>query len=216
MNAYAAADPFAPLGPTGARHRSEKTEEPDDWQPLPVPDDAPELPRAFGKLGAWSRSFSYHRASGELDGYMLRFDTAAGKETRPLRYGHWRGRIGWHLKGWAGDDARPIYRLPELLAAPDAPVLLCEGEKSADAAADLLGPAWAVIASMNGAQSPHHTDWSPLAGRDLVIWPDNDAAGQSLWPGRCSPGAQGWRRLGAHRRGARHAAGRLGPRRSYP
>ena len=30
---------------------------------------------------------------------------------------------------------------------------------------------------MNGAQSPHRTDWTPLAGRDLVIWPDNDEPG---------------------------------------
>ena len=56
-------------------------------------------------------------------------------------------------------------------------MLLCEGEKSADAAAGLIGPPWAAIASMNGAKSPHRTDWSPLAGRDLVIWPDNDEPG---------------------------------------
>ena len=90
-----------------------------------------------------------------------RFDTATGKETRPQRYGQLRGRLGWHWKGWPSDDACPLYRLPELLAASDVPVLLCEGEKAADAAAELLGPAWAVIASMNGAQSPHRTDWSP-------------------------------------------------------
>ena len=57
------------------------------------------------------------------------------------------------------------------------PSLLCEGEKAADAAAGLLGPPWVAVASMNGAKSPQRTDWTPLAGRDLVIWPDNDEPG---------------------------------------
>lgn len=179
MNAYASVDPFAPLGSASFRPQPEKNEAPDDWLPLPVPDDAPDLPRSFGKLGAWSKSFAYHQASGALDGFVLRFDTPTGKETRPLRWGQLRGRVGWHLKGWAGDDARPLYRLPTLLAAPDLPVLLCEGEKAADAAADVVGPSWVVIASMNGARSPHRTDWSHLAGRDLVIWPDNDEPGRA-------------------------------------
>ena len=85
--------------------------------------------------------------------------------------------MGWHWKGWGGDDARPLYGLAELTAAPDAPVVLCEGEKSADAAAGLIGPPWAAVASMNGAKSPHRTDWAPLAGRHLVVWPDNDEPG---------------------------------------
>ena len=101
----------------------------------------------------------------------------SGKELRPLRWGRRRGRVGWHWKGWGGDDARPLYGLAELTAAPDAPVVLCEGEKSADAAAGLIGSPWAAVASMNGAKSPHRTDWAPLAGRHLVVWPDNDEPG---------------------------------------
>ena len=69
--------------------------------------------------------------------------------------------------------------MPQLLAASGSPVLLCEGEKTADAAAALLGPPWSTAATMNGAQSPHNTDWTPLAGRHVVIWPDNDEPGRA-------------------------------------
>lgn len=175
MNAY---DPFAPLGHGETSRRASASAE-DDWQPLPVPEDAPDPPQSFGKLGCWSRRYAYRDAGGALAGYVLRFDLPGGKETRPLRWGRRQNRLGWHMKGWGGDDSRPLYRLPELLANPDAPVLLCEGEKSADAAADLLGPSWAVIASMNGARSPHKTDWPPLSGRDVFIWPDNDEPGRA-------------------------------------
>ena len=44
MNAYAQDDPFAPLGANEIRSSAAKVEQPDDWQPLPVPDDAPEAP----------------------------------------------------------------------------------------------------------------------------------------------------------------------------
>ena len=33
---------------------------------------------------------------------------------------------------------------------------------------------------MNGAQSPRKTDWSAVAGRDVVIWPDADEPGRSF------------------------------------
>ena len=175
-------DPFAPIdaSDTMQSHTAPMApQEPDDWEPLPVPDDAPEPPKSFGKLGTWSRRYAYHSACGALVGYVLRFDLPTGKQTRPLRWGRLRGHVGWHLKGWSGDKARPLFRLLALLAEPEAPVLLCEGEKAAHAAAALLRPSWVVIASMNGAQSPQRSDWSLLAGRHLTIWPDNDGPGRT-------------------------------------
>jgi hypothetical protein len=111
-----------------------------------------------------------------LQGYQCRFDMPEGKEIRPLRYGLCYGREGWHWKGWSGGAQAPLYRLPAVLADLAAPVLVVEGEKTADAA-DGLFPDRAVVSPMNGAQSPHKTDWSPLAGRDVTIWPDNDEPG---------------------------------------
>jgi putative DNA primase/helicase len=69
----------------------------------------------------------------------------------------------------------PLYRLPELLDHSNATVWIFEGEKVAEAAA-VLG--FVATTSAHGAQAADKTDWSPLAGRDLVIVPDNDPAGE--------------------------------------
>ena len=63
-----------------------------------------------------------------------------------------------------------------LATAPAVPALVVEGEGKADAAAKLF-PDHAVVAPMNGAKSPRKTDWSALAGRVVIIWPDNDKPG---------------------------------------
>jgi putative DNA primase/helicase len=55
-------------------------------------------------------------------------------------------------------------------------VIIVEGEKKVDAAR-LLFPDHVAVSPMNGARSPHKTDWAPLAQRAVVIWPDHDAPG---------------------------------------
>jgi hypothetical protein len=72
----------------------------------------------------------------------------------------------------------PLYRLDDLVARPDAPVLVVEGEKTADAAAELF-PDYVVVTSQGGCNAPGKTDWMPVKeGRRVVIWPDNDIPGR--------------------------------------
>ena len=71
---------------------------------------------------------------------------------------------------------RPLYRLPDLVDRPDAPVLVVEGEKAADAAARRF-PGHVVTTSSGGSKAARKTDWEPLRGRDVTIWPDADQAG---------------------------------------
>lgn len=73
---------------------------------------------------------------------------------------------------------RPLYNLSELVSKPDIPVLIVEGEKTADAAKQLF-PDSVVVTSSGGAKSANKSDWSVLQGRDIVIAPDNDEAGIS-------------------------------------
>ena len=55
-------------------------------------------------------------------------------------------------------------------------IVLVEGEKCADA---LYGVGLTATTAMNGAKAPlDKTDWSPLKGKSVVIWPDNDQAGR--------------------------------------
>ena len=71
----------------------------------------------------------------------------------------------------------PLYRLRSLLANPDRPVLVVEGEKTADVANHLLAPNWEVTTCVGGTSSPKTSDWSTMKGRHVVIWPDADSAG---------------------------------------
>jgi uncharacterized protein (DUF927 family) len=104
--------------------------------------------------------------------YVCRFDPAGGrKQFAPLI---WTPAAGWQWK--APPEPRPLYHLDTLAARPAAPVLVCEGEKSADAAARLC-PDWVAITTMNGAQSAAKSDFGPLAGRRVLIWPDADKPG---------------------------------------
>ena len=173
-------DPFAPFEPgetastAGPAPAAEA-----DFEPLPPPEGV-EPPAAHPTLGPWARIWPYHNADRSLAGYICRFEPdGGGKEFRPLRYGRIRGRVDWHWRGWAGDNARPLYHLPDLLDRPDAPVLAVEGEKAADAAAERF-PEVAVVSPMNGARSPQRTDWSPVDGRPIAIWPDADDPGRKF------------------------------------
>nr|WP_246591083.1 DUF6371 domain-containing protein [Georgfuchsia toluolica] len=71
-------------------------------------------------------------------------------------------------------EPRPLYGLDRLAAKPDATVLLVEGEKCADAAAEVL-PEYAVLTWPGGCKAVKKVDWRPLAGRKVICWPDADA-----------------------------------------
>jgi len=89
-----------------------------------------------------------------------------GKTYRPIHR---------HGDGWViGDPAGPLplYRGDGIPGS--GPVIVVEGEKCADAAATI---GLAGVTSAHGAEAAAKTDWSPLAGRDVIILPDNDTAG---------------------------------------
>ena len=72
---------------------------------------------------------------------------------------------------------RPLYNLPRLLASANAPVIITEGEKKADVVPTLF-PGYVGTTSMGGAHAAEKSDWVSLAGRDTVVWPDNDEPGR--------------------------------------
>ncbi len=92
-------------------------------------------------------------------------------------WGRLKGRIGWHWK--APEPPRPLYELPAIQKRPDAPVIVTEGEKAASGAARFF-PDLVAVSPMNGAKSPAKADWTPLAGRHVVIWGDHDEPGEAF------------------------------------
>lgn len=104
--------------------------------------------------------------------YVVRKDKPNGdKDILPL----WWDGSTWKWK--APPTPRPLYRKQQLAANPKAPVLIVEGEKTADAAAALL-PSHVVVTWPSGCKAIAKADWSPLAGRRCVLWPDADGAGR--------------------------------------
>lgn len=143
----------------------------------PVPDGAPFPPRDFGDaLGEPSNIYVYRDNQGRLLGYILRFDGFAGKTIRPATlWMNEAGKYEWRLHGFP--MPRPLYNLHLLAQRPDAPVLIVEGEKSANAAS-LLFPEHVVVTTMHGAKSPGQSDLTPLLGRIVSMWADYDGPGQ--------------------------------------
>jgi putative DNA primase/helicase len=94
-----------------------------------------------------------------------------GKVIRPLT---WDGQR-WTWKAPVG-TSRPLLHEHRLAERPDAPVLVVEGEKTADAAVPLF-PHAVVVTWSGGCKAISKTAWSALAGRKVVLWPDNDAPG---------------------------------------
>lgn len=96
------------------------------------------------------------------------------KQFVPVTYGRLNGKLGWHRRG--PDAPKPLYGLNRLPGMPDATVLLCEGEKAADAAQQMF-PDHVCLSWFGGVGSVEHADLSPLADRNVIIWPDADKAG---------------------------------------
>jgi hypothetical protein len=120
---------------------------------------------------AMAALYPYRLANGVTWGWRARYEGKAGeKQIKPLHY----DGIDWVLtEPSAPRKGKPLYRLPEVLASV-GPVIVVEGEKCADA----LSAIGIAATTSGGAKSAGKADWSPLAGRLCVIWPDNDDPGE--------------------------------------
>jgi 5S rRNA maturation endonuclease (ribonuclease M5) len=153
------------------------------WTPiLPVPSHAPKPDiktnpylSYMTKEREFTSVYTYKDQQGQTLGYVARLEDKDGSKITPtLTYcENEKGQQHWRWKGFG--DNRPLYGLDRL--AENKPVLIVEGEKAADAAQKLL-PNHAVLSWAGGVGAINKADWSPLVGRDVTIWPDNDVPGQ--------------------------------------
>jgi hypothetical protein len=134
------------------------------------------LRKRYGE-GTNVRFWIYRDAAGNEAFRVLRVDYTApdGTNAKSYRPCH-RGVDGrWILS--RPEDPLPLYHLPDILAAPsNAIITVLEGEKCADLAISLGLPH--ATASAHGAVAPWLSDWSPLAGRSVVILRDEDERGE--------------------------------------
>jgi DNA primase len=135
-------------------------------------------PKRAGSEREWgsfapSMVFPYRRDDGSLIGYVLRHDLPGGDKETPM--------VMW-VRLPNGDECwcrypfpkpRALYGLDRL--GDSVLVIVVEGEKCRDALRKATGRT--VVSWPGGTQGVKHCDWSPLAGRNVVIWPDADAPG---------------------------------------
>ncbi|GAB2621345.1 AAA family ATPase [Novilysobacter erysipheiresistens] len=174
-------DLFPPKGkatkPTKAKAKPKPTAKAKPAKPI-TDEDRDEAKQAAKKLGPSSLVgfkladvYPYRDASGKVWGWRARYESkTGGKQIKPF---HHDGNE-WVLKERKPPRAgKPLYLLPEVLAAAD-PVFIVEGEKCADTLAAID-----IAATTSGAaSSAGKADWTPLAGRRCIVWPDNDDPGE--------------------------------------
>ena len=117
------------------------------------------------ELGPATAKWDYLDRDGKLIAVVYRYDPPGQrKEFRP-----------WDAKRrkMSPPDPRPLYNQPGI--AKSDTVVLVEGEKCAQA---LISLGICATTAMHGAKAPvDKTDWSPLVGKPVAIWPDKDKPG---------------------------------------
>lgn len=117
-------------------------------------------------LGSPTAKWDYTDSEGKLIACIYRYDTKIGKQFRP-----------WDVKArkHKAPNPRPLYNQHGIKI--NQHVILVEGEKAAEA---LINQGFCATTAMNGAKAPiEKTDWAPLGGKHLLIWPDQDKAGRN-------------------------------------
>ncbi len=131
----------------------------------PVPKSKPYKRPPAEPLGPATAQWEYRDSAGQLLAVVYRYDPPGGKKQfRP-----------WDAvrRKWATPVPRPLYHQSGITTADT--VVLVEGEKCAQS---LIEAGVIATTAMHGANAPvEKTDWTPLAGKALLIWPDRDRPG---------------------------------------
>ncbi|HCF1979023.1 phage/plasmid primase, P4 family [Pseudomonas aeruginosa] len=117
------------------------------------------------ELGPATAKWDYLDAQGHLIAVVYRYDPLGQKK----QFRPWDAK----RRKMAPPDPRPLYNQPGMTST--AQVVLVEGEKCAQA---LIDAGIVATTAMHGANAPvEKTDWSPLSGKAVLIWPDRDKPG---------------------------------------
>ena len=133
---------------------------------MPSQTPTPQTPVSFKDLGNPTGRWYYKDAAGTVVARVYRYDTDKGKEFRPYDV---------KTKSYKAPNPRPLYNQPGMVNSDT--VILVEGEKCAQT---LIDRGICATTAMNGANAPlDKTDWSPLKGKHVILWPDHDKPGQT-------------------------------------
>ncbi|WP_264707718.1 AAA family ATPase [Wolbachia endosymbiont (group B) of Agriphila straminella] len=116
-------------------------------------------------LGQPTASWNYYDESDQVIATVYRYNTDSGKRYLPFDV---------KRSSFTPPQIRPLYNISGIMKSDK--VILVEGEKCADA---LIEQGITATTAMLGANAQiEKTDWSPLKGKHVIIWPDNDEPGK--------------------------------------
>jgi len=128
----------------------------------------------------------YRETDGKLIGCTVRLVLRDRKIVPMLRMILKDGKRTW--AHFPFEEPRPLYGAELIKKNDPAPLVLVEGEKCADVVRRVLGGVGITWAGGTNAQ--RFTNWRPLNGHKVIIWPDNDPEGIAAMLGK--QGSMGW------------------------
>ncbi|RZF43824.1 hypothetical protein LSTR_LSTR006365 [Laodelphax striatellus] len=131
-----------------------------------------EFPEVMTSIAQWLGHFKtstaywdYYDENGQAIVRVYRYDDNNGKRYLPFDI---------KKSTFSVPEIRPLYNIPGILKSDK--ILLVEGEKCANA---LIEQGITATNEMSGDNAdPNKTDWTPLKGKHVIIWPDNDEPGK--------------------------------------
>ena len=157
--------------------------------PATAPAPKPETPpRVYPNLPRRrTGQHPYRDADGTVFAMVCRYaplpaDATTEQKRKWRKVDQWQPVEGGWIAKRPKRDTYPLYRLPELLAAPsDKQVMVVEGEKCADAVAKAF-PKAVVTTWLGGTKMVthriEHIDFDPLHGRPILLVSDGDQVGR--------------------------------------
>lgn len=129
------------------------------------------------RFGQPTNYWVYRNKKGIPAALVVRYDPPAPDKKQYSQWHYNPATLKWVPK--SHPDLRPLYNLDKIDRNPASKIVVCEGEKAAEAAQELLGDDYISTCWMGGAQAMNKTDISPLYNRHVLLWPDADEPGVS-------------------------------------
>lgn len=151
--------------PTGALDFSPAASE----EPLPA-----EVEDGWWRALPAAKVWDYRTIDGELWAQVYRWHHPTVPKVKAVR--PWNPKKeAWQIPPSPNGEGRPLLYLAEIMDRPRDKVVLVAGEKACDA---VRAAGHLATTTMGGESAISLTEWSPLAGRHVIIWRDKDTAGR--------------------------------------